>query len=142
MRVRTMLLADAVNTTAEGKINLLGEFGVIFAAGFPARHAQMWLWIQLEIEPKDIGRTVKTEVKLLDPDGKLLLSVERPFEVPPPPKPSVWKSGVNIIIPTQGLVFPAPGDYAFTFEVNGQELGRAPLALERITELESGESTT
>jgi len=127
-----MLLADAINTSSDGKVNMLSQFDRILSYKYPAMHPKLVVWVRLVMELSDHDRQMKTALRLLDPDGNLLFAIERPMMGPPKP-PGQWKAtGINAIIPMVGLVFPAPGDYAFTFEVDDEEKGRAPLTLDQV----------
>ena len=119
------MIADAITVSGDGKVNVLGQFDNVNALNLPAIHSSLALWIHAAVEPKDYGTSVDTAVRLLDPDGNLLLEIDQSLPIERP-KPDFWRSGINIIIPFGSIIFPTPGDHAFTFDVSGQELGRAP----------------
>jgi hypothetical protein len=71
MKLTLGLLADAANVTAEGKINILGEFNLIRAPQLPIGVASFTLVFRLEAagnEPSDHSFTIV----LLDEDGDLV----------------------------------------------------------------------
>jgi hypothetical protein len=128
-----MMLADSVNTTADGQVNMLGQFDRVNCGAFPAVHPRMTLWLRMKLDPQDKGRVLNTELRFVDPDGGLIMSAEQAMQAPE--SASNWPPmRINAIIPMHGLVLPAAGDYAFTYEIDGQEMGRCELQVVHVPE--------
>ena len=79
MEIKYVLLADAANKSAEGKVNVLGLFDAIMASNFPFQHPQMALVFAVRSNPSEWGREVPVEIRLVDQDGR-----------------AVWQAGFNI----------------------------------------------
>ncbi|NOT29677.1 MAG: hypothetical protein HOP15_04415, partial [Planctomycetes bacterium] len=71
MHARLAVLADAANTTAEGKLNILGEFNVIFAARVPFTWPRMFLALKLETDPGEGGQHT-LRIRVIDEDARLV----------------------------------------------------------------------
>ena len=125
MEVALALLADYANVTKEGKLNLLGLFSMINAPSLPWTHPQMQLVLSLEATPAEWDSSKKVEIKLLDADGNIKLTIGSDLKVPR------GQSGrnviVNSIIVINNLRFDTEGDYAFHILVGGDEKKRIPL---------------
>lgn len=70
MNVAFALLADAANQSREGKLNILGAFGEIYATNFPARHPEMHLVLRLDASPAEAGLRKKIRIIFLDQDSQ------------------------------------------------------------------------
>jgi len=82
MRVALGVLADYANVAADGKLNIMGVFQVVYAAQFPHVHPQMHLVLTLEADLSEAGKRKQLEIKLMGPDGAPLLGVGGEMEVP------------------------------------------------------------
>jgi hypothetical protein len=71
MRITLGLLADAANVTAEGKINILGEFNIIRAPELPITVASFTLVFRLEADGNEPADHT-FQIRLLDEDGNLV----------------------------------------------------------------------
>ena len=56
MKIPMALLADEANVSQEGKLNVLGVFDRIAAAGFPTVHPKMVFVFRVQAEYADAGR--------------------------------------------------------------------------------------
>lgn len=125
MEIPLALLADYANVTAEGKLNIMGIFDSILVPGkFPVTHVQMRLIFRLRISVAERGQTKTLEIKLVDSDGKSLLSLTAPLQIPqnlPLQQPDIPQ-----ILELNNLVLPKQGDYAFHILVNGEDKTRVP----------------
>lgn len=126
-----MLVADAANVSQDGKANLLGVFEEIAAVSFPAMHPQLSVWMAFEANPFEVGRQVKAELRLVDGDGEVLVTVSQELRIPPPLEPGL-PIRLKSIVPLRNTVFPVPGNYAFTLEVDGEEKQRTPLTVRQL----------
>lgn len=127
MKIPLAVLADAANVS-EGKLNILGNFSIIYAKKFPARHPSLQLVVRMEASPAESGSTKNMEVVMMDADGKKIMGFRADFPVPGPANP-----GENIQIQTilnlQDTIFPTAGRYAISILLNGQEEASIPLTL-------------
>ena len=113
MRVALGVLADYANVAADGKLNIMGVFQIVYAAQFPHVHPQMHLVLTLEADPSEAGNKKQLEVKLMGPDGAPLLGVGGEMEVPKGSPFAGAAIGLNHILGFQGVRFDKPGDYQF-----------------------------
>ena len=118
MDVKFGVLADYANVTREGKLNVMGMFSVINAPSVPWVHPQMQLVLELEAGPAEWDTQKDIEVKLLDQDGKQILSVHAIAKVPR--GQSGRPVSVSSIVGFGNVRFDAEGDYAFHILVGGE----------------------
>ncbi|MBA7663758.1 hypothetical protein ES703_71806 [subsurface metagenome] len=125
MDVKLALLADYVNMTPEGKLNLMGLFTVINAPTLPWSHPQMQLVLQMEADPAEWGKQKKIEIILMDQDANTILTIGSELTVPK------GKSGkpvqINTILNFHNVTFKTAGDYAFVILIGGETKERIPL---------------
>ena len=82
MDVSLALLADAANTSRDGKLNLLGIFDAIQAAKFPTTHPSMMLVLRLEASAADGDRAHELDVRFIDADGGQVFKLDGRVVVP------------------------------------------------------------
>ncbi len=113
MKVKLAVLADYANTTNDGKLNIMGIFGRIQSARFPARHLQCHLVISCTTSEFDVGKSFPYRIRLLDEDGQSLMNMEGNV--------GVGKEGasrdVNLNLRINEMVFPKPGHYEFLIDL-------------------------
>ena len=119
MEVAYALLADSGNVTANGKLNLLGAFNVIYARRFPAYHPAMVLAFSFRAEYEDRSKVHKVELTLIDEDGQQLLRWDAEVEVGPL-APGQFAQ-LPQIIGMNGLRIPKAGRYRFNIHIVGRE---------------------
>jgi len=120
MDVGLALLADYANVTAEGKLNIMGVFDVIYAHRFPTVHGQMQLVFSLEANPAEAGSTKQLEIKLMGEDGLTLFSLAGELSLQgkrPVPIGELLK--MNQIVGLQNVRFEKPGAYQIAILING-----------------------
>jgi hypothetical protein len=116
MELLTILAADYANITKEGKLNVMGIFKNIYAADFPARHLSMTLVVKLGAELGEFDDERQLTVKLMDEDGNEIMRLTGPVKVP---KPSGGhRPEINAILEVNEIVFPHPGRYQFSVQVD------------------------
>ncbi len=125
MELPVLLLADYANIAQGGKLNVMGIFSQIYAAGFPARHPAMQLVMHLSVSPAEYNTTRKLTVKLLDEDGKALLNWTE--DIPIPEQEPGRRLQIGQILQLNDIVFPHPGTYQFSVLVDLDEKGTYPL---------------
>lgn len=83
------------------------------------------LAIGLIFDPLDWGKLVKIAIRIVDPDGAELVSLNAQpisFQPPYPGYPAVWFNTLSI-----NVVFPREGTYSFQLRVDGLQLSEVPL---------------
>ena len=128
MEITLALLADAANISQEGKLNVLGAFTNINAAGMPARHPQMQLVLEIEASASEMGTTRNFEVKLLDADGVELGGIKGQFDVPRIDRPG-QRLHIGSVLPLTDVVFVKPGLHSFDILIDGDSKKQVPLSV-------------
>ena len=145
MKVRAFL-ADSVQS-AEGKLYALGAgWNRLTAGGFPARHDRVGIGILVTVEGGDEGEH-NLELTLLDQNGlPVTLFVDgtgtQQFAINATFETQASSDGfAEIVVPLalniNGLAFPAPGTYAFSIRIGGDEREHLPFRVD----LTSGEAS-
>ena len=124
MEIDLALVADAATIDGSGKLNILGVFDRIDAQGFPARHGRISLVLRFAGDLKDAGRH-HMRISLKAPSGEEVLGMEGALQLGPGPV----SEGMLIphVINFDGVVFPAPGRYAFDVVIDGEHTVAVPL---------------
>ena len=125
MKLLLLLPADYANVTGDGKVNVMGIFNQISAASFPARHSSMFLVIKLAAELGEGSDNRALTVRLVDPDGKEVVTVSGTVKIPDPVGGITPE--VNAILQLTDVVFPRPGAYEFVVLVDKDHKGDAPI---------------
>ena len=127
--VQLALLCDAANVSAEGKLNVLGEFNTIVTGAFPAVHPMMYLVLDLTASPAEVGEERDITVRVLNDDRSILGEIQGQVVVPTPTRPG-RRVGIQLILGLPNTVYPEPGDYAFHVLVGQDEKAVVPLSVE------------
>lgn len=138
MEVEYALIADAAQTSPDGKLYVMGG-GIdrIFADQYPALHPTMALVVKIRLHPVECDKPHKLAIELWNEDGQQFgPKIEGEFEAKRQPK--ARSGSVQMVLNIMGLEFPKEGDYEFHISVNGQYLKSLPLYVERST----GDATT
>lgn len=130
MDVEYAFLADAAQTSSDGKLYVLGG-GIdrIFAKEFPAAHPAISLVLKIRLHPTECEREHALEVELSDPDGKpvgVKLSAKFEAKRQAHGRPAFVQLVLNVL----GARFEHPGDYAFQVIIDGQHYKSVSLYLE------------
>jgi hypothetical protein len=128
MEIDLALLADAATVDASGKLNILGIFDRISTSGFPAQHPHIALVLRFTASVKESG-THSVVIRLSDPEGKEVLSLNGEIMVPPGSAGAGGRMAVPQIINMDRIVFPRPGRYAFDISLDGEHGVSVPLFL-------------
>ena len=130
MKLALFLAADYANLTGDGKLNVMGIFREVNAPNFPARHSSMHLVIKLVAELGEHGDKRDLFVKLIDPDGREVMSISGEIQVP------IGSQGrtpeVNAILELKDIVFPQAGPYSFIVLVDKDHKGDLPIYVNKI----------
>jgi hypothetical protein len=118
MEVTMAVLAEASNTTGDGRLNMLGVFDVIHARSMPYRHPKMNVVLRIKAEIGEKGESHTLDLRLLDPDGKV--------QDQPPTMPLVFPAEMPLATPEQTIViemlnlsFQQAGAYEFEVLIDG-----------------------
>jgi hypothetical protein len=131
MEVEYAFLADAAQSSSDGKLYVLGGgFDEIRAAKFPAVHPQMALVLKLSLHPSECEREHKTRIELWDADGNRVgpqldaafVAARRTDR----PASDVYVQLVLNMLQTQ---FPKPGMYGFQISVDERHLKTVSLGI-------------
>ena len=127
MHARLAVLADAANTTAEGKLNILGEFNVLLAARVPTKWPRMFLVFKLETEPGEVGKH-SLRLRIIDDDGQpTAQEIKGELEF----TPSRYATGVpmsgTMIFDIRDALFSKYGTYEFEIYVDNDRIQTVPL---------------
>ncbi|MBE0608580.1 MAG: hypothetical protein IH609_04320 [Dehalococcoidia bacterium] len=128
MEVSLALLADAANTTATQKLNVLGVFGNINPPGLPYRHPSMTLVLKFDADPVEVGTEKSIHIVLVDPDGREINRLEMTTTIPEPREPG-QPIEMALQVGLNGLRFERSGPHAFVVIVNGETKRRVPLTV-------------
>lgn len=118
MQVALAALADAANSTQNGKLNLLGVFDSIQATEFPATHSSMAFAVRLRAEHRDQQQTHDVRISLIDMDGNELFDADGEVQIGRI-QPGGFHS-VNMVFNVQSAQFARPGRYRFRIELEGE----------------------
>jgi hypothetical protein len=118
MEVPLVLLADYANVSQEGKLNVLGIFNVAFVRSLPGGIAVCYLVARFVADTAEKGSTKQVEFKLIDPDGKELISQSMGLEVPRDQQPG--PAVMEFLSPINWLRFNRYGTHRICVLVNGE----------------------
>ncbi|MBI4520050.1 MAG: hypothetical protein HY701_04385 [Gemmatimonadetes bacterium] len=130
MNVDSILISDyAAVDPGSKKLTIVGSFNMIAARQFPAQHEQLAVSLVIYAHPKEAGREVGFEVKVLDQQRNELATL-----------PGKFTLGTGVVVPglplrhvvvvkVFGAVFPHPGLYAFEVYLDGTYHAAAVLAV-------------
>lgn len=113
IEVKLVALADAANTTAEGKLNLLGTFDIIWSIHLPVVWPIMVFVAQLKISPA-LGKVHHFQLRCVNDDGQLFGPVlDIQAEMGGPVKVPGVAPGLPLVLGIRNAVFPTHGSYRF-----------------------------
>ncbi len=130
MDVSLAVLADFANSSADGKLNILGIFDTVYAVQYPAAHPEMKLVVRFRLHPAEIGQTKHVEIHLLTERGDRVFrfTVEIALEPKEGQQAPVGEMiTTDSILGINGLRIDAPGTYEFVIMVNGEVKASVPL---------------
>lgn len=128
MEVDLALLADAATVDASGKLNILGVFDRLGTSSFPTRHPRMSLVLRFSAGVHEVGKH-EVEIILKGPEGQEIVRIDGEMNLAAGPRQVSGGLLVPHILNMDGLVFPAPGRYAFDVRVDGEHHVSIPLTL-------------
>ena len=125
MKCQLAALCDAANMSANGKLNILGEFDTLFTRQVPAVHPCMVFVAKLKSGEADIGAHT-FHLRVVDDDMNLVTSVDGKFEVRSQPVPGI-ESGFPVILQIGNAAFGDYGSYMFELRVDDKKMCELPL---------------
>lgn len=126
MNVELAVVADYANTSADGKLNILGIFNTIFAVSYPAVHPDMKLVIRFGVHPSEIGPTRRLAIQLRSDDGRKVLEAVLNWTITPSTSLGAETLHADQVIGISGLRLEAPGSYEFVILVNDEVKAQIP----------------
>jgi hypothetical protein len=143
VRVRTFLLADAVDIGTAGKIYVHGGgINQISPPTYPWTLPQLGVLVTLEREEEELGSDHYLRLTFVAPSGETIgPELATNFRVP---APSVAETPVQIhfSMSVSGVRFPTPGVYAVEVAVDRTVLDRLRLVLAEAPALNNGSDET
>jgi hypothetical protein len=121
MKVLFALIADAVNRTETGTVNILGEFNFLYSDAFPFVRPQMAGLVRLEREASDPADQSLSVELVANSSGATMWGI-KPVVLPPG-----GKERIDLTFDARGVVFPEPGSYRFRVSINGADQYSLPL---------------
>jgi hypothetical protein len=127
MRCQLVALCEAANTTADGKINILGEFDTLhFQMGQPLIFPTIVFVAKVKAQASELGQHT-VQLRVMDEDEQLVaMLLDARAEMANHPTPGV-EAGLPLIIPVHNAKFPALGTYRFQLVLDGEVLTEAPI---------------
>lgn len=131
MYVSLILTADYANTTADGKLNVMGIFSTLRTNKFPAAHPEMYLVAQLLAGPAEYGRNYEFRIKLLDEDAtREIVNIAMPRVVPKGTNGKEVRQ--DVIVRLNHLVFPRAGTYEFSLLIDNDVKATKAIEVEQV----------
>lgn len=118
MKVEFVLFVEAVNKSASGTLNILGEFNTLYSDEFPFIRPGFAFIVRLKGEAKG-QNSYKIRAELVKPGSDMPLAQFETSATPQPGKESDPMRG-DIVVNAYGIVFPEPGEYEFNVYIDGK----------------------
>ena len=132
MDLKFALLADHVNTTLEGKLNIIGEFNAISAARVPATHPFLFLVARLEASVSE-GTEHELTIGIYDEDGQKVMPKSPTFPIKFKPQGRGLPLRAQVVAQLGGLRFDHFGSFEFHLLVDGRLEARVPFLVSQVT---------
>lgn len=131
MYISLLLIADYANTTADGKLNVMGIFSNLRSNKFPVQHPEMYLIAQLIASPAEYGRTYELCLKLLDEDAtQELVNITMTRTIPKGSNGQQVRQ--DVIVRLNNLQFQRPGTYEFSILIDKDLKGTKTIEVETL----------
>jgi len=125
VKVRIAVLADYVNVSQEGKINILGVFDFIHAAQFPFTLHEMQLVMRFEADITERGSQKELQVLLIDQRGEKVLELHGRMAISDASPGDLLL--FTHVLTLRNVMFREKGDYQFDIYVDGEFSSHVPL---------------
>jgi hypothetical protein len=119
------LLADHAQMSADGKLNILGEFEVIYSPQVPTRHGPFFVVVRWQADLSDVrDGNPMLQIEVVDEDGVPVVpkTAKLPLQFAQQIAPKN-KVRAQALLTFQFLELPKYGDYAIHFFINDQPTG-------------------
>ena len=127
MQMQLAVVAEYVNRSDMGNVNLMGVFDHIASHAYPAHHHSLTVFFRMRVTPSEAdGPPLKVAIKLMDADGGLLVEMRGETVLN---KPSADWGWWDHQLTLNNLLFEKPGTYSFALLVNGMEQATVPLRM-------------
>lgn len=120
-----MLIAERCSVSDVGQLMVINTYNVKPVTSFPCEIRDINLAIGLIFEPTDWGKLVHISIRIVDPDGQELASLNMQpvsFAPPHPGYPASWFNTIGV-----NVLFPREGTYVFELHADGTTLNEVPL---------------
>lgn len=123
MKADLALLCDYAIVDQFGKLSVMGIWRQVMVQQFPAVHTRGHLVLQLRGRRTELGNH-NLKVRLLDPQGTVLLEQTGSMQISEPPAGVVdLESPVVLVF---DIPMTAPGEYHFEITMDGDQLADVP----------------
>lgn len=126
MEVRFAHLADAVNVSQEGKVNVTGIFDRLQTDIFPIIWPVIVIVIKIEGDVAETDKEHEITIKIVDEDGKPMVELKRAFRLSKSTS-TLMPPAHGEILRIQNLEFVKAGTYSFDIFINGRYHDALPL---------------
>jgi hypothetical protein len=127
VRILYALLCEDAAERHDGRLDVEGVFHQLYAPGFPAQQDRMTLAVAVEWAPDERGR-IDFAIHLLDPGRSPVITITGHTDVADQ-GPDMGPPQTRVVMPLEGVVFPAEGAYEFELEAAGEKRPLTPLLL-------------
>ena len=127
MRTLYALTCEDASVREDGRVDVHGVFHQLYAPGFPAQQDRLVLALAVEWDAGEKGRQ-PFRIDLVDPSGSPALTISGHTDVDGhsagegPPQ-------TRLIMPLEGIVFPAAGTYRLELHVGDERVQLSPIHL-------------
>ncbi|HJN93826.1 MAG TPA: hypothetical protein QGF05_14030 [Dehalococcoidia bacterium] len=119
MEITLALLAEAANSTVDGKLNIHAAFTALGFEQFPATVPKTVLVLRFEIGDADWGAQQWLTVTIYDGDEQVVTTTDASVNLPADPATGQPVSFFQLF-QFLGLTYTSPGEYEVVVEVNDE----------------------
>lgn len=130
------VVADAVNKTADDKLNILGVFHTIYSAQFPMVHPHLALALEFRAAPIEKGKSFDFDIALRGPDAQIVAQINGNVQISK--DAPMLRPIVAMDMNLHNCGFPVEGNYRFEVKINGELKGEVPLEAVRFSGANAG----
>lgn len=124
--VQFAALADAVNLSREGKLNITGEFDIIWSQQEPVGWVLMYFVAKIKVG-EAAGPEIQIGLSILDEDGNLVVPAVAITGPKPESKIVGQPASFPLVVPIYNAQFPKFGTYLFQLSGGGVPLVAIPI---------------
>jgi hypothetical protein len=119
MKIIFAHICDYATISREGKLSVMGIFNYINGKSVPVTHPQSFLAMEIDIEGAARPSTILINVRILDPDGEIVVALTASGQVSGGPVPA--RAGADRavhLIPLNNVKYEKFGDYKLELSLN------------------------